>query len=311
MILPQAGKLLSALSVHSPKGRRRLLTLVPCVLLLALWQLVGMTSVVFEADTQSGGHVKVVSLQGGRFRQLSVFDRAIASVREPIKVGDPLHLPSQYMQALLVATAFVPRLEKVLGMGLHDGAFWAYLHNRFVRPEVLLIEEEPVLAEAYKADAFNLRKGDKKVQLEVAEPKKWIDEIAESRVGVQTFYDLIVQDSCDALPCTLLTVESLRTFLKMLSPTGVFAARLPSANAEVIRSVQDAFPHVYMVDTDGEELVLLAQGTQNRMHKEELIERCRLIQRVYGLGVDLSTLARDRFSYLKHFDLDASAIQGN
>ena len=208
-----------------------------------------------------------------------------------VSVDDPGRLVMAYTRLLPACLAFVPRLTRLLVVGLGGGALPRFFRHHFAEAKIDVVEiDAEVVALAREFCGFA---EDEHLQAFVEDGRDFIEA---SDGG----YDVIILDSFDAesIPRHLSTLEFAQAVRRALSVDGIAVANVWGRSSNplyesMLLTYRAAFEDVYVLDvpTAGSKL-FVALPRQERMTRERLLERARQISLERRLGYDLcSTIA--------------------
>ncbi|EKX47709.1 hypothetical protein GUITHDRAFT_106696 [Guillardia theta CCMP2712] len=108
----------------------------------------------------------------------------------------------------------------------------------------------------------------------VADGRRWLNDYKEA----QGRYDVVVQDACAGHPCSMLTVEGLTIIReRVLAEHGVIVQNLFGSQVNVLRTYQEVFPSVVLVDT-GFSSKIIVSSSEHLPTRQAFLDRSRLLQ---------------------------------
>lgn len=169
-----------------------------------------------------------------------------------VKVGDPDHLELPYARAMAVGLVVAERPRRVLIVGLGGGTIPGFLHKHFPQTIIDVVDIDPdVVAVAKKFFGF---REDATLRAHVADGRRFVATHPKQ-------YDIIFLDAfgADNIPYHLATREFLDLVRAALTPRGIVLANVWSSYSNhlydsMVRTYQDVFDDLYIVDVPGREI---------------------------------------------------------
>lgn len=276
-----------------------------CFLGIILWSAVawsGEETVLYEGDSLYH-HIRVSEQDG--YRYLS-FNRARGS-QSKVSVSDPFNLQFPYTKAAFVVPAFLERKpEKILLIGLGGGSIPRVMAKCYPDAEIDIVEIDEDVITAAK-DYFFFEPASN-MNISVMDGRRFLRSTKEK-------YDIIFLDAYDdmSIPFHLTTKEFFELVKERLKRTGIVASNIWGPNTDKfflseVRTYQDVFPNVYMIDAvPSNNYILIACSQKMFMSKTILQERTNSLQEELGFDFPLSTYA-DTFKDLSVVDFDVRVL---
>jgi len=188
-------------------------------------------------------HLVVTEEEGG-FRTLR-FGESLGR-QSVVKLGDPRHLELPYTRVLPYCLAFVPRLSRMLIVGLGGGTLPGFFRNEFPALPIDVVDIDPEVLEVATA-YFGFRE-DRFMRAHIEDARDFIERCTNQ-------YDLIILDGFgeDTIPSHLLTLEFLQAVRNALAPEGIAVANVWGRSLNrlydhMLLTYQEAFDDVHILD---------------------------------------------------------------
>jgi spermidine synthase len=206
-----------------------------------------------------------------------------------VKLGDPDHLELHYAPAMPAALALVEEPRRVLIVGLGGGTIPSFLHKHYPRTTIDVVDIDPDVVAVAK-QFFGFRE-DSLMHAHVADGRKFIEECRDP-------YDVILLDAFgpDSTPYHLATREFLQAVRRALTPKGVVAGNVFSEGlnplySSMVRTYQDVFREVYILDVPGAgNKILIGLPWQGRFRPDDVARRARRISKEKQFRFDMGDL---------------------
>jgi spermidine synthase len=211
-----------------------------------------------------------------------------------VKPGDPDHLELRYARAMPAALALVEEPRRVLIVGLGGGTVPSFLHKHYPRTAIDVVDIDPdVLAVAKQFFGF---REDSLMRAHVADGRKFIEDCRDP-------YDVILLDAFgpDSTPYHLATREFLQAVRRALTPKGIVAGNVFSEGlnplySSMVRTYQDVFREVYILDVSGAgNKILIGLPWQGRFQPDDVARRARRIYKEKQFRFDMGDLVASGF----------------
>lgn len=262
----------------------------------------GEEIVLYEGDSLYH-HIRVSEQDG--YRYLS-FNRARGS-QSKVSVSNPFNLQFPYTKAAFVVPAFMEKEPlRILLIGLGGGSIPRVMSKCYPDAEIDIVEiDEDVIAVA--KDYFFFKPASN-MNISVMDGRRFLRSTREE-------YDIIFLDAYDdlSIPFHLTTREFFELVKQRLKQDGIVASNIWGPNTDKfflseVRTYQDVFPNVYMIDAvPSNNYILIACAQKTVMTKTILQERTTLLQE--GLGFDFPLMIfADTFRDLSDVHFDAKVL---
>ncbi|MBN1626596.1 MAG: fused MFS/spermidine synthase [Deltaproteobacteria bacterium] len=276
-----------------------------CFLIIIPWSAVAWTGeeiVLYEGDSLYH-HIRVSEQDG--YRYLS-FNRARGS-QSKVSVSDPFDIQFPYTKAAFVVPAFLEgKPSKILLIGLGGGSIPRVMAKCYPDADIDIVEIDEDVITAAK-DYFFFEPAPN-MNISVMDGRRFLRSTREK-------YDIIFLDAYDdmSIPFHLTTREFFELVKDRLKKTGVVASNIWGPNTDKfflseVRTYQDVFPNVYMIDAvPSNNYILIACSQKTVISKTILQERTTSLQEDLGFDFPLSTYA-DTFRDLTGADFDVRVL---
>ena len=207
--------------------------------------------VVYETPSMFGP--LVVTEDGGGLRSMRFGRTGIT--QSTIKVGEPEYLRFDYLRLALIGMALLPPQtgapRRVLLVGLGGGALPVFLHRHYPALQIDVVEIVPEVVTA--AERYFGFRQDARMRAQVGDGRRFIERAEPAH------YDIIILDAFGSaeVPAHLTTQEFLQAVRRALNINGVVVsnvwnARYNSKYDAMLRTYQEVFPEVHVIDTSRE-----------------------------------------------------------
>lgn len=172
-----------------------------------------------------------------------------------IKVGEPDYLRFDYLRLALIGMALAapqagtPR--RVLLVGLGGGALPVFLHRQYPDVQIDVVEIVPEVVTA--AERYFGFRQDARMRAHVGDGRQFIERAPPAH------YDIIMLDAFGSaeVPAHLTTQEFLQAVRRALKAQGVVVSNVWNARYNrhynaMLRTYQEVFPEVHVIDTSRE-----------------------------------------------------------
>ncbi len=166
-----------------------------------------------------------------------------------VKPDDPDHIELAYAKVMPVGLALVEAPRRILVVGLGGGTIPSFLHKHYPRTRIDVVDIDPVVVDVARR-FFGFREDDY-LQAYVDDGRRFIERCREP-------YDIIFLDAfgSESIPYHLATREFLEAVRKALTRKGLVLANVWSSGlnplyASMVRTYQDVFDELYVVDVQG------------------------------------------------------------
>jgi spermidine synthase len=276
-----------------------------CILYIVLFYAIAWSEeekVLYEGDSLYH-HIRV-SEEGG-YRYLS-FNRARGS-QSKVSVKEPFKLQFPYTRAAFVVPAFMERKpERILLVGLGGGSIPRVMAKKYPDAEIDIVEIDEDVITAAKKYFFFIPTS--KMRISVMDGRRFLRSSTEK-------YDIIFLDAYDdmSIPFHLTTKEFFELVKQRLSPDGIVASNIWGPNTDEfylseVRTYQEVFPYVYMIDAVPSNNYILISCSQNKvMTKTILEERATSLQKQFEFDFPLMTYA-ETFEDLSEVSCNARVL---
>lgn len=211
-----------------------------------------------------------------------------------VKLDDPDHLELEYARAMPAAMALVDQPQRVLIVGLGGGTIPRLLHAHFPQLQIDVVDIDPdvvVVAKQY----FGFQE-DERLKAYVDDGRRFIAQHT-------SHYDVIFLDafSADSIPYHLATREFLLEVRRALTPSGLVAGNVWSRQSNrlydsMVRTYQDVFPSLYVVDVRGTgNKILLAMPRHTPLTQQDVLLRAGRLAQDRGFRFDLEEAVKFGF----------------
>ncbi len=215
--------------------------------------------------------------------------------------SDPLRTVFAYTDYLHLPVLFVPRLHRVLFVGMGGGTAPGRFHHDYPQATIEVVEIDPeVVATARRLFALPQ---DARLQVHVMDGRLWLRRSTER-------YDLVILDAylIDTIPFHLATREFYQEIAARLTPGGAAASNVIGAvrgpQSRLFRAIyktfRSVFPRVYVFPVGGSEpeslrnIILVGTGDPPLTHSEILARAAATEQsgriRIEGFSRDAGAL---------------------
>jgi spermidine synthase len=189
--------------------------------------------VIFDKASAYG---RVFVVEEGRRRMLR-FDDVNGVDQSAMSLDDPASIPMEYVRYAALGLLFVPKLERLMMIGLGGGSFTGLIHRALPAVRIDAIEIDPVVVEAARR-YFGLVE-DENYRVHIADGAAFV---RESKMR----YDLILADAgvADGIPEHHTTDPFFSALRERLTPDGVLVVNLgldERANAIIAQRIKAAF----------------------------------------------------------------------
>jgi len=208
------------------------------------------------------------------------------ALQSVVKPGDPDHLELAYVRAMPVAFVHVVEPRNVLVVGLGGGSIPSFVHKRFPRTKVDVVDIDPgVVAVARSHFGFV---EDERMRAHVEDGRRFI----ERAVGR---YDVIFLDGfgTDSVPRHLTTREFHQSVKRALTSEGVVVGNVWARESNrqydsMVKTYRVVYDEVAVVEVEGTaNRILVACPRRMALPPEEVVRRGRVLTQRLPLRTDL------------------------
>jgi len=282
--------------------------LIPCLLSLlcivlycaVVWP--DEENILYEGDSLYH-HIRV-SEEGG-YRYLS-FNRARGN-QTKVSISEPDKLQFPYTKAAFIAPAFLEKSpERILLIGLGGGSIPRVMARCYPEARIDIVDIDEGVVNVAKR--FFFFKPTSNMKITVMDGRRFLHSSKDK-------YDIIFLDAYDdlSIPFHLTTKEFFQIVRQRLATGGIVASNVWGPNTDEfylseVKTYQEVFSHVYLIDAVPSNNYILIADPQNRaITKTVLMERIPLLQKRLGIDPPLATYL-DTFEELSGSMLEAKVL---
>lgn len=204
-----------------------------------------------------------------------------------ISLTDPDEVPVEYVRDAFIVLALVPRVDRLLMIGLGGGAVTTRLRRAGHPMAIDVAEVSPEVASVAKR-FFGVRE-DERLRIHIADGRKFVAQAPPAR------YDVIFIDAYggDDIPEHLATSEFFREVAGKLTPRGVVMMNVavagPVLEQRIATELGEAFTTVACLRTPRDDNLLLFGARHELPARDVVLRRAKEVQRTLKLGWPLDT----------------------
>jgi spermidine synthase len=201
------------------------------------------------------------------------------------KIDDPLHLELPYVRVLPNCLAFVPKLQRMLIVGLGGGSLPRFFRQLFPKLRIDVVELDPVVVEV--AREYFRFEADARMRVHLEDARDYIERFENQ-------FDLVVLDGFDSetIPRHLSTLEFLQGVRRALVPGGVAVSNVWGRSSNRLYdhmhlTYREAFEDLYLLDVpEAGTKIFVALQAKRPMTRNAILQWAQEASKNHGLHTE-------------------------